>query len=161
LKAIHKTDTSPGPAGQWLIERLATLSDAGLPKRSQSHSKAKDIGSREKEHSLAHHGSEAWSSQVSRTASILTICMLGGALPARYADRWGVVVLLHTEGTVPPRSQKANERVTSDPFDLAATIVCRNSFAERLFRSPLPTASQTWCGVFSLCCRNRDIAAGH
>jgi DNA-binding transcriptional LysR family regulator len=27
LKAVHKTDTPPGPAGRWLIERLATLSD--------------------------------------------------------------------------------------------------------------------------------------
>jgi DNA-binding transcriptional LysR family regulator len=28
MKAIHRTDTPPGPAGQWLIERLVTLSDA-------------------------------------------------------------------------------------------------------------------------------------
>jgi len=28
MQAIHKTDTPPGPAGRWLIERLATLSDA-------------------------------------------------------------------------------------------------------------------------------------
>jgi hypothetical protein len=28
LQAIHKTDTPPGPAGRWLIERLVTLSDA-------------------------------------------------------------------------------------------------------------------------------------
>ena len=27
MQAIHKTDTPPGPAGRWLIERLATLSD--------------------------------------------------------------------------------------------------------------------------------------
>ena len=27
LQAIHKTDTPPGPAGRWLIERLVTLSD--------------------------------------------------------------------------------------------------------------------------------------
>jgi len=27
LLIIHKTDTPPGPAGRWLIERLATLSD--------------------------------------------------------------------------------------------------------------------------------------
>lgn len=27
LHAIHKTDTPPGPAGRWLIERLAALSD--------------------------------------------------------------------------------------------------------------------------------------
>jgi DNA-binding transcriptional LysR family regulator len=27
LLAIHKTDTPPGPAGRWLIERLVTLSD--------------------------------------------------------------------------------------------------------------------------------------
>jgi DNA-binding transcriptional LysR family regulator len=27
LDAIHKTDTPPGPAGRWLIERLVTLSD--------------------------------------------------------------------------------------------------------------------------------------
>jgi DNA-binding transcriptional LysR family regulator len=27
LHAIHKTDTPPGPAGRWLIERLVTLSD--------------------------------------------------------------------------------------------------------------------------------------
>jgi DNA-binding transcriptional LysR family regulator len=32
LQAIHKTDTPPGPAGRWLIERLVTLSDAvGAP----------------------------------------------------------------------------------------------------------------------------------
>ena len=28
MQAIHKTDTPPGPAGRWLIERLAALSDA-------------------------------------------------------------------------------------------------------------------------------------
>jgi DNA-binding transcriptional LysR family regulator len=28
LKAIYKVDTPPGPAGRWLVERLATLSDA-------------------------------------------------------------------------------------------------------------------------------------
>jgi DNA-binding transcriptional LysR family regulator len=28
LKVVHKVDTPPGPAGRWLIERLATLSDA-------------------------------------------------------------------------------------------------------------------------------------
>jgi DNA-binding transcriptional LysR family regulator len=28
LQAIYKTDTPPGPAGRWLIERLVTLSDA-------------------------------------------------------------------------------------------------------------------------------------
>jgi DNA-binding transcriptional LysR family regulator len=27
MQAIHMTDTPPGPAGRWLIERLATLSD--------------------------------------------------------------------------------------------------------------------------------------
>jgi DNA-binding transcriptional LysR family regulator len=27
LQAIHMTDTPPGPAGRWLIERLVTLSD--------------------------------------------------------------------------------------------------------------------------------------
>jgi DNA-binding transcriptional LysR family regulator len=27
MQAMHKTDTPPGPAGRWLIERLATLSD--------------------------------------------------------------------------------------------------------------------------------------
>ena len=31
MQAIHKTDTPPGPAGRWLIERLATLSDAVEP----------------------------------------------------------------------------------------------------------------------------------
>jgi DNA-binding transcriptional LysR family regulator len=31
LHAIHKTDTPPGPAGRWLIERLATLTDAVEP----------------------------------------------------------------------------------------------------------------------------------
>jgi len=32
MQAIHKTDTPPGPAGRWLIERLVTLSDAvGAP----------------------------------------------------------------------------------------------------------------------------------
>jgi DNA-binding transcriptional LysR family regulator len=28
LQAVHRIDTPPGPAGRWLIERLATLSDA-------------------------------------------------------------------------------------------------------------------------------------
>ena len=28
LQAVHKIDMPPGPAGRWLIERLATLSDA-------------------------------------------------------------------------------------------------------------------------------------
>jgi DNA-binding transcriptional LysR family regulator len=27
MQAVYKTDTPPGPAGQWLIERLVTLSD--------------------------------------------------------------------------------------------------------------------------------------
>ena len=27
MHAIHKIDTPPGPAGQWLIDRLVTLSD--------------------------------------------------------------------------------------------------------------------------------------
>jgi DNA-binding transcriptional LysR family regulator len=27
LQAVHKVDTPPGPAGRWLIERLATLTD--------------------------------------------------------------------------------------------------------------------------------------
>lgn len=27
LQAVHKVDTPPGPAGRWLIERLATMSD--------------------------------------------------------------------------------------------------------------------------------------
>jgi hypothetical protein len=27
MQAIHMTDTPPGPAGRWLIERLATLTD--------------------------------------------------------------------------------------------------------------------------------------
>ena len=27
LQAVHKVDTPPGPAGHWLIERLATLTD--------------------------------------------------------------------------------------------------------------------------------------
>jgi DNA-binding transcriptional LysR family regulator len=27
MKAVHRIDTPPGPAGRWLIERLATLSD--------------------------------------------------------------------------------------------------------------------------------------
>ena len=32
MQAIHKTDTPPGPAGRWLIERLVTLSDGvGAP----------------------------------------------------------------------------------------------------------------------------------
>jgi DNA-binding transcriptional LysR family regulator len=31
LQAIHKTDTPPGPAGRWLIERLVTLSDGVEP----------------------------------------------------------------------------------------------------------------------------------
>jgi DNA-binding transcriptional LysR family regulator len=29
MQAVHKVDTPPGPAGRWLIERLATLSDGG------------------------------------------------------------------------------------------------------------------------------------
>jgi DNA-binding transcriptional LysR family regulator len=34
LQAIHKTDSPPGPAGRWLIEKLATLSDrAKVPSR--------------------------------------------------------------------------------------------------------------------------------
>ena len=32
MQAMHRTDTPPGPAGRWLIERLAALSDAvGAP----------------------------------------------------------------------------------------------------------------------------------
>jgi DNA-binding transcriptional LysR family regulator len=31
LQAVHKVDMPPGPAGRWLIERLATLSDAPEP----------------------------------------------------------------------------------------------------------------------------------
>mgnify|MGYP001373353444 CR=1 FL=1 len=32
MQALHKVDTPPGPAGRWLIERLAALSDAvGVP----------------------------------------------------------------------------------------------------------------------------------
>jgi DNA-binding transcriptional LysR family regulator len=31
MHVIHKTDTPPGPAGRWLIERLATLSDKAEP----------------------------------------------------------------------------------------------------------------------------------
>jgi DNA-binding transcriptional LysR family regulator len=31
MHIIHKTDTPPGPAGRWLIERLATLSDGVEP----------------------------------------------------------------------------------------------------------------------------------
>ena len=31
LQIIHKTDTPPGPAGRWLIEKLVTLSDAATP----------------------------------------------------------------------------------------------------------------------------------
>jgi DNA-binding transcriptional LysR family regulator len=31
MQAIHKTDTPPGPAGRWLIDRLVTLSDAEMP----------------------------------------------------------------------------------------------------------------------------------
>jgi DNA-binding transcriptional LysR family regulator len=31
LQAVHKIDTPPGPAGRWLIERLATLSDGVEP----------------------------------------------------------------------------------------------------------------------------------
>jgi len=27
MQVVHKTDTPPGPAGRWLIERLVTLSD--------------------------------------------------------------------------------------------------------------------------------------
>jgi hypothetical protein len=31
IQGIHKTDTPPGPAGRWLIERLVTLSDTETP----------------------------------------------------------------------------------------------------------------------------------
>ncbi|UVK36637.1 LysR family transcriptional regulator [Mesorhizobium sp. AR10] len=31
MQAIHKTDTPPGPAGRWLIEKLVTLSDGVAP----------------------------------------------------------------------------------------------------------------------------------
>jgi DNA-binding transcriptional LysR family regulator len=31
MQAVYKTDTPPGPAGRWLIERLVTLSDAAAP----------------------------------------------------------------------------------------------------------------------------------
>jgi DNA-binding transcriptional LysR family regulator len=31
MQVIHKTDTPPGPAGRWLIEKLVTLSDAETP----------------------------------------------------------------------------------------------------------------------------------
>jgi DNA-binding transcriptional LysR family regulator len=31
LVVVHKIDTPPGPAGRWLIDRLATLTDAGEP----------------------------------------------------------------------------------------------------------------------------------
>ena len=31
MKVVHKADTPPGPAGQWLIERLMTLSDDDEP----------------------------------------------------------------------------------------------------------------------------------
>jgi DNA-binding transcriptional LysR family regulator len=33
LVVVHKIDTPPGPAGRWLIDRLATLTDAGEPTR--------------------------------------------------------------------------------------------------------------------------------
>jgi len=39
LQAIHKTDTPPGPAGRWLIERLVMLSD-GVETPPQEVSKA-------------------------------------------------------------------------------------------------------------------------
>ncbi len=41
LQAIHKTDTPPGPAGRWLIERLVTLSDAGPIQEVSKPTKAK------------------------------------------------------------------------------------------------------------------------
>ena len=27
MQAVHKIDTPPGPAGRWLIEHLATMTD--------------------------------------------------------------------------------------------------------------------------------------
>jgi DNA-binding transcriptional LysR family regulator len=38
MQAIHKTDTPPGPAGRWLIEKLVTLSD-GDAASSQANTK--------------------------------------------------------------------------------------------------------------------------
>jgi DNA-binding transcriptional LysR family regulator len=39
MQAIHKIDTPPGPAGRWLIERLATLSDGAAPIQEPETSK--------------------------------------------------------------------------------------------------------------------------
>jgi DNA-binding transcriptional LysR family regulator len=38
MQAIHKTDTPPGPAGRWLIEKLVTLSD-GSAASTQANAK--------------------------------------------------------------------------------------------------------------------------
>src|SRR5258708_23559351 len=45
LKAIHKIDTPPGPAGRWLIDRLVTLADtteAPIRKKSVKPTKSKE-----------------------------------------------------------------------------------------------------------------------
>jgi DNA-binding transcriptional LysR family regulator len=39
LKAIHKIDTPPGPAGRWLMERLVTLSDAAEASKGKQDGK--------------------------------------------------------------------------------------------------------------------------
>src|SRR6266853_1946702 len=47
LKAIHKIDTPPGPAGRWLIDRFVTLADtteAPIIKKSVKPTKSKERG---------------------------------------------------------------------------------------------------------------------
>ena len=46
MQAIHKTDTPPGPAGRWLIERLVALSDAAEAPTQETSKPIKDGGRR-------------------------------------------------------------------------------------------------------------------
>jgi len=46
MQAVHKTDTPPGPAGRWLIERLVTLSDEVEPLARQITKPVKGKGRR-------------------------------------------------------------------------------------------------------------------
>jgi hypothetical protein len=50
MQAVYKSDTPPGPAGRWLIERLVTLSDAAAapPQETVKATKGKRRGSPEK-----------------------------------------------------------------------------------------------------------------
>jgi DNA-binding transcriptional LysR family regulator len=46
MQAVHKTDTPPGPAGRWLVERLVTLSDEAEPLARQITKPVKGKGRR-------------------------------------------------------------------------------------------------------------------